>query len=122
MRQARPAVIGPQTLDVGVGETERRERPLQLAFVLARVDVDPQETLRTERPDDLLGQRDATIVGIRVEEADGDIAQCSALNRTAAATAMKATTYWSTSMVRSWVGSAAHDRLCLAAGSNSIDV
>jgi hypothetical protein len=122
MCQAGPPVIGPQAVDVGVDQAERRERPLELAFLVPRVDVDPQETLRTERPDDVFRELDTAVMRVRVEQADGDVTQCSALKRTAAATAMKATKYWSTSIVRSWAGSTSHDPRCLAAGSNSIDV
>jgi hypothetical protein len=122
MREAGPAVVVPQTLDVGVGQAQRLERSLQVARFLARIDVDPQEALGSQRPDDLLGQLDATVMGVRIEEADGEVAQCSALNRIAAPAATKATTYWSASIVRSWAGSASHDPLCLVAGSNSIDV
>jgi hypothetical protein len=122
-REAGPTVVGREPVDVGIVlQTERLERPGQLRFVGTAVDVDPQKSVLAERPDDLRGQLDLAIGRVRVEQSDGDVAQCSELSRTAAIAAMKATRYCSASMVRSWGGSTSHDPVCLVAGSISIDV
>jgi hypothetical protein len=90
--------------------------------LLAAIDVDPQQPLVAEGGNDLLGELDPAILCVRVEEAGGDATQRTKLSRPAAATAMKATRYWSASIVRSWGGSTSHDPLGLVAGSNNIDV
>jgi len=122
MGESCAPVIGPQTLDIGLAEAERVQRVGEGVLFLARVDVDPQQPLRPERPDDLLGQLDATVVGIRIEQADGGVAQCRELSRIAAATAMKAMRYCSTSIVRSSGGSTSQDLLGLVARSKNIDI
>jgi hypothetical protein len=117
-----PSVVGRQPLEVGVGQPEGLDDLDDVALLAATVDVDPQQSLVAERADDLLRQLDVAIAGVRVEKADRELAQCSELSSSAAATAMKATRYWSASMARSWGFSASHDPLCLVAGSISIDV
>ena len=115
-------VIVAQALDIGFAKAERVQRVGEGVLFLARVDVDPQQALRTERADDLLGQLDASVVGIGIEQADGGVAQCSVLSRIAAPTAMKATRYCNASIVLSSGGSTFHDLLGLAARSKSIDI
>jgi hypothetical protein len=116
------SVVGRESLDVCVRQPEDLDDAADVTLLGAAVDVDPQEALLAERPDDVLGQLDVAITGVRIEQADGEIAQCSELSRNAAATAMMATRYWSASMARSWGSSTSHDPLCLVAGSLSIDV
>jgi len=116
------SVVVSQALDVGFGQAERVQRVGEGVLFLARVDIDPQQALWPERPDDVLGQLDATVVGIRIEEADGGVTQCTALSRIAAPTAMKAMRYCNTSIVRSSGGSTSQDLLGLVARSKNIDI
>jgi hypothetical protein len=120
--EAGTTVVDGETLQVGVGQPKRLEGLAQLVPLISGIDVDPEETLRPERADDLLGQLDATVGGVCIEQADGEIAQWRELSRAAAAAALRATRYCSASIVRSWGGSTSHDSLRLVAGSNSIDI
>ena len=122
MCEPRAAVVVLQPLDVGVGQTERVQRLGERVLFLTGIDVDPKQSLRPERPDDLLGQLDATVMGIRIEQPDGGVAQCTELSRIAAATATKATRYCSASIVRSSDGSTSQDLLGLVARSKNIDI
>jgi hypothetical protein len=74
-RDARTTVVHRETFRVGVGQPERLESLAELVRLISGVDIDPQKTLRSERADDLLGQLDAPVGGIRVEEADDEVAQ-----------------------------------------------
>jgi hypothetical protein len=120
--QPRSPVVGLEARDVGVGQPERLEALSDPVRLSARIDVHPQELFGAEGPYDLLGQLDPPVLCVRIEEADGDVAQCRLLRSPAAAAQMKATTYCSASMVRSWGGSTSHDPDGLVVRSNSIDV
>jgi hypothetical protein len=74
--KAGASVVGHETADIGICQPERVERRPQLVLLAAGIDVDPQEALRPQRANDLGGQFDAAVLGIRIEQADGDVAQC----------------------------------------------
>lgn len=74
--KAGASVVGHETADIGICQLERVERRPELVLLVARIDIDPQESLRPQGANDLRGQLDAAVLGIRVEQADGDVAQC----------------------------------------------
>jgi hypothetical protein len=74
-------------------------------FVLAVVDVDPQQSIASQRTDDLLGQFDRAVLAFGIEQPGRGAAQRMKPRRPAATTATSAVRYWSASMIRSWAGS-----------------
>jgi hypothetical protein len=115
------AAIGPEAVEVDVTQVKRPDDLDDRVLVLTVVDVDPQEALRTELPDDVLGQLDGAVLAIGVEQPGGQAAQRTRPRMPAATTAISAVAYWRTSIVRSCAGSASHDSGSVAAGSSSID-
>jgi hypothetical protein len=120
-RQSCPTPVALDALDVDVLEAQDPEYLIDRSLVVPVVDVDPQQALRAERPDDLVGQFDGSILSARIEQPDRWSTQWMKPSRPAAATATMAIRYCRASMIRSWAGSASHDSDGLLAGSNSID-
>jgi hypothetical protein len=91
-------------------------------FVIATIDVDPQELVFAELSDVDVTQFDRLVVAVRIEQPRGDRAQWRKASSAAAITAMTAIRYWRTSIARSDAGSASSiaDGWCVL--SVSIDV
>ena len=119
-RQPRSAVLRTEALDIEVLEAEDAEDVVDRSRVLAVLDVDPQQPLRAERLDDLVGELDRAVRAGCVEEPGGDTAQWIRPINPAAAAATTATKYCNASMIRSWAGSVSHDPDPLVVGSINI--
>jgi hypothetical protein len=120
-RQASPARIRAQPVDIDIVETEGLDGLVDRRLPVEPVDVDPQQPLGSQGPDDVGAQLDATVVSVRVEQTGRSAVQRMKPRKPAAATATIAVRYCSASIVRSWAGWSAHDRGRLVRDSNSID-
>jgi hypothetical protein len=119
--QASPASIRPEPVHIDIADTESLDDLLDRRLLVAAVDVDPQQALRSEGPDDVLAQLDATVMTVGVEQASRGVTQRMKPRKPAAATATMAVRYCSANIVRSWAGWSSHDAGRLGRDSNSID-
>jgi hypothetical protein len=103
-REQGAGAFGREALTFGFGQLQEVRHGTEV-FVVAAVDVDPQELVLAELLDVDVGEVDLRVVPVGVEEPDGDLAQLTRASSAAAITAMTAMRYWRTSIDRSEVGS-----------------